>query len=173
MGTKKEKIKKLVIELYQEHYGIDQSESDILSTDPNGFDRSPEQFYEAIENTFSVQADYDENPYYGGLGGTITELIAFLETHGTIPGEINGQNEFIHAFFENFHLNCKKLDAHHVNAYFDMYGMMESNRKEKEIKKKFRIALKTNNWEDLLSIGKQYSGPFDITGLTTIAELID
>ena len=68
-----------VIKAYKQSYPADppESEQTILDTDPNGFDMDPSPFYEWIEELFGVPQDPD-NQYFGGYGGPIRDLVAFL-----------------------------------------------------------------------------------------------
>lgn len=53
------------------------TEAEILDTDPNDFDRDPGPFYDYLEAVFGVPQD-PQDAYFGGYGGPIRDLIAFL-----------------------------------------------------------------------------------------------
>ncbi len=74
-----DKTHKAVLSLFRSCYPSPDRETDetILETDPNDFDMDPSPFYESVEERFGVPQDPD-NEYFGGYGGPIRDLIAFL-----------------------------------------------------------------------------------------------
>lgn len=72
-----EKTRKAVLELFRSCYPGDESDEEILAIDPNDFDMDPSMFYEVVEDRMGVPQD-EENEYFGGYGGPIRDLIAFL-----------------------------------------------------------------------------------------------
>ncbi len=74
-----DKTHKAVLSLFRSCYPSPDRETDetILETDPNDFDMDPSPFYETVEERFGVPQDPD-NEYFGGYGGPIRDLIAFL-----------------------------------------------------------------------------------------------
>jgi hypothetical protein len=73
------KTRALVLTLFRNSYPSPKKESDatILDTDRNDFDIDPSPFYEFLERRLGVPQD-PENEYFGGYGGPIRDLIAFL-----------------------------------------------------------------------------------------------
>lgn len=73
------KTRTTVLTLFRDCYPSDEPESDekILATDPNDFDMDPSMFYEYVEARFGVPQD-PSNEYFGGYGGPVRDLIAFL-----------------------------------------------------------------------------------------------
>jgi hypothetical protein len=73
-------VKKRVLELFRSVYPGDETDEQILAIDPNDYDMDPSMFYECIEGVFNVPQD-PNNEYFGGYGGKIETLIAFLAKH--------------------------------------------------------------------------------------------
>ncbi|MEZ6185417.1 MAG: hypothetical protein R3F62_10455 [Planctomycetota bacterium] len=77
----KSELTRKVLDAYREIYGDSQSEDEILSTDPNGYDLDPSHFYESLQETFGVPYD-PSNDYFGGYGGTVQDTVDFLHSRG-------------------------------------------------------------------------------------------
>jgi hypothetical protein len=71
------RTQKAVLDLFRGIYPGDESDEEILDIDPNDFDMDPSMFYEMLEERLGVPQDPD-NEYFGGYGGPIRDLIAFL-----------------------------------------------------------------------------------------------
>ena len=71
------KTQKAVLAIFRECYPGDDTDAQILETDPNEYDMDPSMFYEVVEARMGVPQD-PKNEYFGGYGGPIRDLIAFL-----------------------------------------------------------------------------------------------
>lgn len=71
------KTQKAVLAIFRECYPGDDTDAQILATDPNEYDMDPSMFYEVIEDRMGVPQD-PKNEYFGGYGGPIRDLVAFL-----------------------------------------------------------------------------------------------
>jgi hypothetical protein len=68
-----------ILAMARELYG-NRSDAELLALDPNDIDEmDPSMFYELIQEKFGVKADPD-NDYFGGFGGPIQKMIAFVES---------------------------------------------------------------------------------------------
>jgi CBS domain containing-hemolysin-like protein len=63
--------------MFEDMYPGDESEEQILATDPNDFDVDPSMFYETLQERLGVAYDED-NDDFGGYGGTVAQTITFL-----------------------------------------------------------------------------------------------
>jgi hypothetical protein len=71
------KTQKVVLAIFRQCYPGDDTEAQILATDPNEYDMDPSMFYEVVEARTGVPQD-PKNEYFGGYGGPIRDLVAFL-----------------------------------------------------------------------------------------------
>ena len=71
------KTQKAVLAIFRQCYPGDDTDAQILETDPNEYDMDPSTFYEVVEARMGVPQD-PKNEYFGGYGGPIRDLIAFL-----------------------------------------------------------------------------------------------
>ena len=72
-----DKTQKAVLAIFRQCYPGDDTDAQILGTDPNDYDMDPSMFYEVVEARMGVPQD-PKNEYFGGYGGPIRDLIAFL-----------------------------------------------------------------------------------------------
>jgi len=82
------KTQKAVLAIFRECYPGDDTDAEILATDPNEYDMDPSMFYEVVEDRMGVPQD-PKNEYFGGYGGPIRDLVAFLtpKWDGTLNDE--------------------------------------------------------------------------------------
>lgn len=80
------KTQKAVLAIFRECYPGDDTDAQILATDPNEYDMDPSMFYEIVEDRMGVPQD-PKNEYFGGYGGPIRDLVAFLTPKWN--GELN------------------------------------------------------------------------------------
>ena len=71
------KTQKAVLAIFRQCYPGDDTDAQILETDPNEYDMDPSMFYEVVEARMGVPQD-PKNEYFGGYGGPIRDLVAFL-----------------------------------------------------------------------------------------------
>lgn len=72
-------LKSEILSMARQIYG-DKSDEELLDFDPNDVDAmDPSMFYELIAEKYGVAAD-PGNDYFGGFGGPIKNLIAFVES---------------------------------------------------------------------------------------------
>jgi len=71
------KTQKVVLAIFRQCYPGDDTDAQILETDPNEYDMDPSMFYEVVEARMGVPQD-PKNEYFGGYGGPIRDLVAFL-----------------------------------------------------------------------------------------------
>ena len=68
-----------ILAMARQLYG-DKTDEELLALDPNDIDAmDPSMFYELLGEKYGVEADPD-NDYFGGFGGPIKNLIAFVES---------------------------------------------------------------------------------------------
>ena len=68
-----------ILAMARQLYG-DKTDEELLALDPNDVDAmDPSMFYELLGEKYGVEADPD-NDYFGGFGGPIKNLIAFVES---------------------------------------------------------------------------------------------
>jgi len=68
-----------ILAMARQLYG-DRTDEELLALDPNDIDAmDPSIFYELLGEKYGVEADPD-NDYFGGFGGPIKKLIAFVES---------------------------------------------------------------------------------------------
>lgn len=68
-----------ILAMARQLYG-NKSDEELLALDPNDIDAmDPSMFYELLGEKYGVEADPD-NDYFGGFGGPIKKLIAFVES---------------------------------------------------------------------------------------------
>ena len=72
-------LKAEILAMARQLYG-DRTDEELLALDPNDIDAmDPSMFYELLGEKYGVEADPD-NDYFGGFGGPIKKLIAFVES---------------------------------------------------------------------------------------------
>jgi len=71
------KTQKAVLAIFRSCYPGDDTDAEILAIDPNEYDMDPSMFYEVLEDRMGVPQD-PKNEYFGGYGGPIRDLVAFL-----------------------------------------------------------------------------------------------
>jgi hypothetical protein len=72
-------LKTEILAMARQLYG-NKSDDELLALDPNDIDAmDPSMFYELLGEKYGVEADPD-NDYFGGFGGPIRKLIAFVES---------------------------------------------------------------------------------------------
>jgi hypothetical protein len=70
-------VKGHVLALFRSFYPGEDTDEQILATDPNDFDVDPGPFYEALSARFGL-GDDPEQDYFGGFGGRIEHTIAVV-----------------------------------------------------------------------------------------------
>ncbi|MEQ9146626.1 MAG: hypothetical protein RLP13_00010, partial [Cytophagales bacterium] len=156
-------------------YGTSQTDKQIISIDPNSFDLDPVQFYERITDEFKIEIDFNTNPYFGGLGGSVSNTIDFIFKHSKKNVKRTDPNNHLFSFFDNFESNFKTFNTKNVTIYFHMYSMMEGHSAAKQVKEKLKIALQNNDWSEIIQIllkVKQKKLIFDLDSIKkVVAEL--
>jgi hypothetical protein len=67
-----------ILAIARRFYGHQRSDAELLALDPNEFDADPNVLYELLAEKYGVKPDPD-NDYFGGFGGSIDDLIGFIE----------------------------------------------------------------------------------------------
>lgn len=171
---KKHRIQSIVLKVFREIYETEQADEEILSTEPNAFDISPEPFYEELIIKFNLSLDYDEEPYFGGLGGKVSDTISFIGNNCKDFDELE-QNENddkeLAVFFDNYDSNFKTLSKQNVEMYFNMLSMMIGRISANKVRRRFKLALEEDNWDSIMKVLKTTENKKDMFSLESLKEM--
>ncbi|TRX51587.1 hypothetical protein FNH22_23775 [Fulvivirga sp. M361] len=114
------------------------------------------------------------NPYFGGLGGKISKTISFITKHWSEETDVmDSADGCFFEFLDNYYSNHKSITRKNVAMHFNVFSMMAGRKCVREVKEKFKLAQKNDDWENILKVAERCEDPFDLEKLKKMASVMD